>query len=119
MNIAPQIEQLAASKQHVNFCKVDVDRATDVMRAYPVKCMPTFKFFKGGSVVESFEGADINSVMRIVSNNEVLPPPPIPSDEVLNNMKPKELLALMRQLHISAVGLFEKPELIEQIKKFR
>lgn len=117
--IAPQIEQLARSKPHVNFCKVDVDKATAIMTKYPVRCMPTFRFFKNGNVVETFEGADINSVSSIVTNNEAIPPPPIPSDEALQAMKPSEILALMKQHHISAVGLAEKSELIEELAKYR
>ncbi|KPI87328.1 putative Thioredoxin [Leptomonas seymouri] len=117
--ISPLVENLAASKPHVNFAKVDVDRAPDVMHAYPVRAMPTFFFFKGGNVVEKFEGADINSVSRLVQEYEVLPPPPIPSDEVLEGMKPRDLLSLMRLNFIPTTGLMEKSELICEIKKYR
>ncbi|KPA79484.1 putative mitochondrial Thioredoxin [Leptomonas pyrrhocoris] len=117
--ISPLMENLAASKPHVNFAKVDVDHTPDIMSAYPVRAMPTFFFFKGGNVVEKFEGADINSVSRLVQEHEVVPPPPIPSDEVLETMKPRDLLSLMRQNHIPTIGLVEKSELINEIKKYR
>lgn len=117
--IAPLIENLAASKPHVNFAKIDVDRTPDVIQMYPVRAMPTFFFFKNGNVVEKFEGADINSVTRLVQEHEVVPPPPIPSDEVLEGMKPRDLLSLMRQNFIPTTGLMEKSELIEEIKKYR
>jgi thioredoxin 1 len=117
--ISPLIENLASSKPHVNFAKVDVDSTPDVIREYPVRAMPTFFFFKNGTVVEKFEGADINSVSRLVQEHEVVPPPPIPSDDVLQNMKPRDLLSLMRQNFIPTTGLVEKNELIEEIKKYR
>lgn len=117
--ISPMIESLAASKPNVNFAKVDVDRTPDVMQAYPVKAMPTFFFFKNGNVVEKFEGADINSISRLVQEHETTPPPPIPSDEALEAMKPRDLLSLMRRNFIPTTGLMEKSELIEEIKKYR
>lgn len=118
-NIAPLIEKLASAKPHVNFVKVDVDRTPDVIRVHPVKAMPTFFFFKSGSVVATFEGADINSVARLVQEHEVVPPPPIPSDAELESMKPRDLLSLMRRHFIPTTGLMEKTELIEEIKKYR
>eukprot|EP00796_Vickermania_ingenoplastis_P003795 gene3795-2685_t len=117
--IAPQLEHLSNNKPHVTFLKVNVDACPDVMREYPVRCMPTFMFFKSGKNIESFEGADINSIMRLVSDNEVIPPPPIPSSEELANMKPKELLILMNRHGINSSGLLEKPELIAEIEKYR
>ncbi|AYU79404.1 Thioredoxin/Thioredoxin-like [Leishmania donovani] len=117
--IAPLLENLASRKQHVNFAKVDVDRTPDVIRDYPVRAMPTFYFFRDGNVVATFEGADINSVTQLVQQHEVIPPPAIPSDKELDAMKPRDLLSLMRQHHISTTGLMEKSELIEEIRKYR
>lgn len=117
--IAPQLEALARSKPHVNFAKVDVDRCPDIVREYPVRSVPTFRFFKGGQVVQTREGADIKSVESIVADNEVLPPPPIPSEEELKGMRPTELLQLMNKLHIDSTGLLEKPELILKLNQFR
>ncbi|KAG5503217.1 hypothetical protein GH5_04281 [Leishmania sp. Ghana 2012 LV757] len=117
--VAPLIENLASRKPHVNFAKVDVDRTPDVIRDYPVRAMPTFYFFKQGNVVATFEGADINSVMQLVQEHEVIPPPVIPSDKELEAMKPRDLLSLMRRHSISTIGLVEKTELIEEIRKYR
>ncbi|CAJ1039623.1 putative Thioredoxin [Leishmania shawi] len=117
--IAPLIEKLASTKPHVNFAKVDVDRTPDVVRNYPVRAMPTFYFFKGGNVVSTFEGADINAVIRLVQENEVIPPPAIPLDEELEAMKSRDLLSLMRLHCISTAGLMEKTELIEALRKYR
>lgn len=118
-NIAPVLEKLSVQKPHVNFCKVDVDHAAEIMKEYPVKCMPTFYFFKSGSIVDTLEGADPNTLGSKITNNEVIPPPPIPSDEELEQMRPRDLLALMRQHHMNTTGLMEKSELIEMIKKYR
>ncbi|GET89162.1 thioredoxin, putative [Leishmania tarentolae] len=117
--IAPHLEYLASTKPHVNFAKVDVDRTPDVTHEYHVRAMPTFYFFKDGNVVATFEGADINSVTQLIQKHEVIPPPDIPSDVELNAMKPRDLLSLMRQHHISTTGLMEKNELIEEIRKYR
>ncbi|KAG5476937.1 hypothetical protein LSCM1_05270 [Leishmania martiniquensis] len=117
--VAPLIENLASRKQHVNFAKVDVDRTPDVIREYPVRAMPTFYFFKKGKVVATFEGADINSVTKLVGEHEVIPPPPIPLDNELEAMRSRDLLLLMRQHSIPATGLMEKAELIEAIRKYR
>ncbi|KAG5502802.1 hypothetical protein JKF63_04570 [Porcisia hertigi] len=117
--IAPLIENLASTKPHVNFAKVDVDRSPDVVRAYSIRAMPTFYFFKSGKVVATFEGADINSVRQLVQEHEVIPPPAIPSDKELEAMKPRELLSLMRQHYIPSTGLVEKAELIEEVRKYR
>lgn len=117
--ISPQLELLATQKPNVNFCKVDVDQAKDIMQAYPVTCMPTFRFFKNGQMIQSFEGADINSITSIVQNNETIPPPPIPAEEELQKMRPRDILALMSARHIDHTGLVEKSELIEKLNKFR
>ncbi|KAK7200382.1 Thioredoxin/Thioredoxin-like domain containing protein [Novymonas esmeraldas] len=117
--IAPLIEKLAATKPHVHFTKVDVDRSPEITRAYPVRAMPTFYFLKNGNVVATFEGADINSVTQLVQEHEVVPPPAIPSNEELEAMKPRDLLSLMRRHYIPTSGLVEKTELIDAIKKYR
>lgn len=117
--ISPHLEQLSNSKPHVNFGKVNVDTSKDILSEFPVRCMPTFMFFKNGQKIETFEGADINAIMRLVSDNEVLPPPPIPSAGELQEMKPKELLELMRKLHINSTGLLEKTDLLAAIEAHR
>jgi thioredoxin-like negative regulator of GroEL len=37
---------------------IDVDEVDDVQDAQDVKGIPTFKFFKNGSLVHQFSGAD-------------------------------------------------------------
>lgn len=67
--IGPMIEQLASSKPNVTFCKVDVDRSPEITGSYPIRAMPTFYFFKNGAKIDSFEGADINSVRSMVERH--------------------------------------------------
>ncbi|GAA6012490.1 hypothetical protein JCM11491_004348 [Sporobolomyces phaffii] len=57
--IAPHFEAL--SKTHAStsvFVKVDVDKASDVSRAYQVRAMPTFVFVKNERKVGEVKGAD-------------------------------------------------------------
>lgn len=117
--IAPFVDQLAVRKPHVNFCKVDVNASPEVMREYPVRCMPTFMFFKAGKKVDFLEGGDVSAIQRIVSNNEVVPPAPLPPAAELAQLKPKELLEVMKTRHINASGLLEKSELLAEIEKYR
>ncbi|GAA6009084.1 hypothetical protein JCM10207_004087 [Rhodosporidiobolus poonsookiae] len=56
--IAPKFEQLAAANRNVTFCKVDVDQAQDIARAYGVSAMPTFVFVKNERKVHQVRGAN-------------------------------------------------------------
>lgn len=117
--ISSQFEQLSREKSNTTFCKINVDICKDIVREFPVKCMPTFKFFKSGREIETFEGADIVSIRRIVAANEYIPPPPIPKSTDLVKLPPKEILVLMRQHNINPAGCLEKSELIAAIEEYR
>jgi thioredoxin 1 len=58
--IAPKYEALSNEDKYKEwtFCKVDVDEADDVASEYGVSAMPTFLFFKNGSLVDKFAGAN-------------------------------------------------------------
>ncbi|XP_054916259.1 thioredoxin-like [Poeciliopsis prolifica] len=58
--IAPLFEKLAedSANKDVIFFKVDVDDAKDVRKHCGISSMPTFHFYKNGSKVHEFSGAD-------------------------------------------------------------
>ena len=53
--IAPAFERMAGTYSDVQFVKVDVDNNST---GDQVQCMPTFKFYKGGQILKTIEGAD-------------------------------------------------------------
>merc|ERR1712150_78652 len=57
VRIAPVYVKLAEQHTDVLLFKVDVDANSETSEAMEISCMPTFKFFKGGKVVDILEGA--------------------------------------------------------------
>ena len=56
--IGPIFAQIAAERaDDITFFKIDVDAAADASQAAGIKCMPTFKVYKGGAEVGKLEGA--------------------------------------------------------------
>jgi thioredoxin len=56
--IAPLVDELSTKYPRAVFLKVDVDVCTETASTHSVTAMPTFIFFKNGSVVDKLEGAD-------------------------------------------------------------
>lgn len=57
--IAPKFESLAKDYSSTStFVKVDVDKASDISRAYQVRAMPTFVFIRNERKVGEVKGAD-------------------------------------------------------------
>jgi len=57
-SIAPVVDRLALQFIRTHFLKVDVDEVQDVAHAEGVRSMPTFVFYRNGSKVDTFSGAD-------------------------------------------------------------
>ena len=66
--IAPKIEALAAENTGVIFVKIDVDQAADAASAAGISAMPTFQFFKGGSKISEFKGADESKLISTIES---------------------------------------------------
>jgi thiol-disulfide isomerase/thioredoxin len=64
--IAPIYEELSKKHTHIKFIKVDVDEADGFAQSQGIKCMPTFKIFKNGSLVEEILGENIESLKNAV-----------------------------------------------------
>ncbi|CAJ0578432.1 unnamed protein product, partial [Mesorhabditis spiculigera] len=67
--IAPFFEQLSNHFTNALFCKINVDRARDVMQTYQVRAMPTFVFFKNGAEVDRLQGANPNSLQDTITRH--------------------------------------------------
>jgi len=58
---------MANENPNVIFVKIDVDDAQDLASRCGIRAMPTFQFYKNGSKVEEFSGADIAKLKQIVA----------------------------------------------------
>ena len=70
IRIAPAFKELAEANPDVNFCKVDVDDNDEAAGAAGIKCMPTFKFFKGGNCVDTLEGANKEAIVNMINKHK-------------------------------------------------
>lgn len=64
--ISPQVESMAEQYRNVIFIKVDVDQQQELGAMNQVRAMPTFLFFKNGSKIAQFEGADSSRLQSMV-----------------------------------------------------
>ena len=48
---------------------MDVDANSDAAKEAGIACMPTFKYYKGGSEVDKLEGANIDMVKEMIEKN--------------------------------------------------
>ena len=53
----PVMDKLAAERDDVKICKIDVDQERDLAMQYKVMSIPTFLVFKNGEVVNRAMGA--------------------------------------------------------------
>ncbi|GAA6063285.1 hypothetical protein JCM10212_004667 [Sporobolomyces blumeae] len=65
--IAPVFDKLAQEhKATTTFAKVDVDKASDISRAYQVRAMPTFVFVRNERKVGELKGADPKALEAMI-----------------------------------------------------
>ena len=69
--IAPLLEEMAKGEYSmVKFLKVDVDECEEVAMDNEISAMPTFKFFKGGNVVDELVGANPDKLKEIINKHK-------------------------------------------------
>ncbi|TXT09676.1 uncharacterized protein COLE_03610 [Cutaneotrichosporon oleaginosum] len=67
--IAPILAQLAQKYPHVKFVKIDVDAQAELARRFQISAMPTFKFLKGGQVIDELRGASPPQLTQLVQKH--------------------------------------------------
>mmetsp|Transcript_30473 Transcript_30473/g.66984 ORF Transcript_30473/g.66984 Transcript_30473/m.66984 type:complete len:105 (+) Transcript_30473:98-412(+) len=68
--IAPVFEKMASENPDITFVKVDVDEADDVAAECGIQAMPTFQFYKDGSKVDEFRGANTAQLQALVAKHK-------------------------------------------------
>ena len=69
-HITKPYENLASTHTNIVFVKVDVDDASEVAEAHSISAMPTFMFYKNGTLLSDHVlGADINKVMGVINKH--------------------------------------------------
>ena len=63
-NIAPEFERLSEENPGVVFMYVDVDKCSDIAKAFKVAAMPTFKFIKLNTHYKTIIGANLPAIKR-------------------------------------------------------
>ncbi|XP_033636988.1 thioredoxin-like [Asterias rubens] len=66
-SIGPAFEKIATETLDACFIKVDVDELEDVAALCEVSCMPTFHFYKNGSRLKVFSGANETTLKELVA----------------------------------------------------
>jgi thioredoxin len=64
--IAPTFEALSKEHTNVVFIHVDVDVLEDLPDGYDVRGVPTFKVFKDNKLLDTFSGADKDTLINTV-----------------------------------------------------
>lgn len=64
--IAPVFEQCAQEYPNITFVKVDVDKAQGIASKCGIRSMPTFHFYKNGTLVDQLHGANMSELKRLL-----------------------------------------------------
>ena len=70
VRIAPWFKEQAGTNADINFCKVDVDEQEEISAHVGIKCMPTFKFYKNGELLETMEGANKDGLTNLFAKHK-------------------------------------------------
>jgi len=68
--IAPVFEEFSTKYSDVVFVHVDVDELGELEDVADVSGVPTFKFFKGGSLITSFAGANKEKLEQTIQKSK-------------------------------------------------
>eukprot|EP00591_Stephanopyxis_turris_P011105 CAMPEP_0195516652 /NCGR_PEP_ID=MMETSP0794_2-20130614/8197_1 /TAXON_ID=515487 /ORGANISM="Stephanopyxis turris, Strain CCMP 815" /LENGTH=125 /DNA_ID=CAMNT_0040645299 /DNA_START=63 /DNA_END=440 /DNA_ORIENTATION=+ len=79
--IAPKFQSLSEEHKDLIFLKVDVDKCRDLSTAHNISAMPTFKFFKGGELYHSFQGASVANIKAAIKTYSPSDATPNPNPE--------------------------------------
>ena len=81
--IGPHFEAMRPEFPFVDFCKVDVDDNQETAAQCGIRSMPTFKFYRMGSQVAEFTGADVNRLRAVLTEHGGPPTGLAPNTEVV------------------------------------
>eukprot|EP01068_Selenidium_serpulae_P016310 Selendium_serpulae@DN6285_c1_g1_i7.p1 len=128
--IGPVFASLESEHPGVLFLKVDVDEGAQIAEAQQVSSMPTFKYFKGGKLVDHFSGADEGRLREYIAKHkgeeQSLPPSqPTPEQSVtpfqLTPSRRQEVTQMAKDLFANmdkdGDGQVSKRELCSEVKK--
>ncbi|KAL5246895.1 hypothetical protein ACHWQZ_G018938 [Mnemiopsis leidyi] len=65
--IGPKFAKLSKEETDVTFYKVDVDEVSEVAEQEEIEVMPSFKFYKNGSCVETLKGSSEARLKELVA----------------------------------------------------
>lgn len=70
--IAPLFADMSEEFNDCVFIKVDVDEFADISGEAGVSCMPTFHLMRKGDIVEKLEGANVDSLRKLIDRKSVV-----------------------------------------------